>query len=50
MTRAEATPPDHVAQAYDAGAVEKGAATLPRPKEDYRLVPAGRWELWVPAA
>jgi hypothetical protein len=49
VSRAEATPPRQVAQVYDAGAVEKGAATLPRPKEDYRLVPAGRWEIWVPA-
>ncbi len=50
VARAQGTPSSRVAQVYDAGSVEKGAATLPLPKEDYTLVPAGRWELWVPAA
>ena len=50
VARAQATEPSRIAQAYDAGAVEKHAATLPLPKEDYTLLPAGRWEIWVPAA
>jgi hypothetical protein len=50
VARAQLTRSSRVAQVYDAGAVERGAVTLPLPREDYILVPAGRWEIWVPAA
>ena len=49
VARAKATPPSHLAFAYEAGAVEAGVVTLPGPRSDYTLVPAGRWEIWVPA-
>ena len=49
VARAQATSPSQVAQVYDARAVQNGSATLPLPKEDYTLLPAGRWEMWVPA-
>jgi hypothetical protein len=48
--RARATPAAHVAFVYEAGSVEAGAVTLPGPSADYQSIPAGRWEIWLPAA
>jgi hypothetical protein len=49
VARAQATPPSHLAFVYEAGSVDAGVVTLPRPRSAYTLVPAGRWEMWVPA-
>ena len=49
VARAQATPASHVAFAYEAGSVDARVVTLPGPRSDYTLVPAGRWEMWVPA-
>jgi hypothetical protein len=49
VARAQATPPSHVAFVYETGSVDAGVVTLPGSRSDYTLIPAGRWEMWVPA-
>ncbi len=49
VARAQATPPSRVAFAYEVGSVDAGVVTLPRPRSDYNLLPAGPWEIWLPA-
>ena len=42
--------PSHVAQVYDARRGREAAPPPSRcPRSDYTLLPAGRWEIWVPA-
>jgi hypothetical protein len=45
--RVELTPEPKVALVYEAGSVDSGHVTLPRPLGEYTLVTTDRWEMWL---